>query len=164
VFEPKDILHHLNDQLNFALHQEQQKTGSGGIDLALVRLERTSNNQVEIAFAGAKRPLYYWHEGELHEVKGNRRSIGGFNKEWEGYVQANIMVPSGTILYMGSDGFADQNDAKRKSYGHGRLKELLARIAHLDFRSQLAKLEEVLSQQMEGTEQRDDILWMGIKV
>jgi serine phosphatase RsbU (regulator of sigma subunit) len=65
---------------------------------------------------------------------------------------------------MGSDGLPDQNNRSRKRLGENRLVELLEQMRKLTFEAQKQNIETVLNEHMEGTSQRDDMLWVGFEV
>jgi serine phosphatase RsbU (regulator of sigma subunit) len=63
---------------------------------------------------------------------------------------------------MGSDGLADQNNKQRKRLTDAPILEAL--LAHYpSLPAQHEAIQILLSAQMEGTTQRDDILFLGIK-
>lgn len=68
------------------------------------------------------------------------------------------------MLYLGSDGLTDQNNAQREKLGTVRFKAHLSEIAHLPLEEQRQYLEDVLDDFQGQEEQRDDILWMGIRL
>jgi serine phosphatase RsbU (regulator of sigma subunit) len=68
------------------------------------------------------------------------------------------------MVYTGSDGLRDQNNVNRKRLGGERLQVVLQEHATLPLNEQKRALEEILDQYQRDTTQRDDILWMGIKV
>ena len=76
----------------------------------------------------------------------------------------HIYLPKGTQLYLASDGFADQNDISRKRFSEKRLKNLLVENSNLSLKNQKERLEEQLQKHMQGTNQRDDILIVGLKL
>lgn len=67
-------------------------------------------------------------------------------------------------MYIGSDGLEDQNDLSHKKFGRSNLVKLLEDNMTKSLGTQSQKLEEALERHMKDTEQRDDILWVGVKI
>ncbi|TAF68204.1 MAG: hypothetical protein EAZ55_00445 [Cytophagales bacterium] len=164
ITEPTQILE--------ALHEETKKTftqvetyNNIGLDLAVLRFEK-GNDSTKVDFAGAKRPFLYaeaptW---ELKEIEGERRSIGGGQNEEKPFVSHHFSLPIGSICYLFTDGYADQNDEKRKKIGKQKLYQFLQNHLHETFSTQKSYLEQYLALQMTNTIQRDDILFVGLQL
>jgi serine phosphatase RsbU (regulator of sigma subunit) len=73
-------------------------------------------------------------------------------------------LSKGTCLYLSSDGFADQNDVARNNFSEKRLINLLQQIQDLSMEQQKEILQTQLTEHTKGTEQRDDILVIGIRL
>ena len=123
-------------------------------------------SNTEITFCGAKNSLFYKlpDNNKMMKLAGDRRGIGGLQNERIRFVNQTIEVPHQTIIYLGSDGLEDQNNVLRKKLGENRLTTFLLEIADLPIAEQKRRLQTFLSSFMEGTVQRDDILWLGIKL
>lgn len=102
--------------------------------------------------------------GNLRELKGTRKSIGGIQNESIQFHNQKLTLHKGDLLYLGSDGLEDQNDIKRKKFGRNNIKKLLMDIMDLPLVHQKNKVDSTLDNHMQGTDQRDDILWMGIRM
>lgn len=163
IYEPDQILTRLNEEVRTVLHQEE--TGSNnGMDVAVLRIEHLENQKL-ITFAGAKRPLYYIDvEQQVVEIRGNRYSIGGRQNDQIKFINHSLILPLGSLLYLSSDGFIDQNDKKRKKFGEVKFRTLLAENQHLSLEEQKQVLLEALYEQMYDTAQRDDILLIGFRL
>lgn len=163
--DPSEVLAKLNDEVYRVLRQED--TGNNnGMDATALLIQKDERGRCQIDFSGAKSRMLYIDskDGMLKELKGTRKFIGGFQMPDRGFDKKVIHLKPNSLLYLGSDGLVDQNDVDRKKIGSTRLKRLLAKIAHLPLDEQKQHIVETLEQHMEGTEQRDDILWMGIKL
>ena len=161
VTQPNDILNQLHEEVQAVLKQHYT-TNNKGMDASVVSLEK-KNGQTIIQFSGAKNNFYYYSDG-LYELKGDRKSIGGIQDESIRFTNQQLTLPAGGMLYLGSDGLEDQNNRERKKFGRKRLQVLLSNIATLPVDDQKTKIEKTLEHYMQDTEQRDDILWMGIQV
>ncbi|OJJ23539.1 hypothetical protein BKI52_04020 [marine bacterium AO1-C] len=161
---PAEILQHLHIQITKLLKQDQFKNNSG-LDAAIVILDKKEDH-TNITFAGARRPLFYQsstNPAQIHEVKGTRRSIGGYQNLNVRFQNHQIQLPQQKTIYLGTDGLEDQNNIHRKKFSKKRLIELFNDNAHIPLELQKKALEKQLQKHMQDTTQRDDILWMGIK-
>ena len=91
---------------------------------------------MQLDFAGAGRPLFIFREGELHELKPDRVTVGGVNAQArkKGLMFSSTThswkLKSGDVIYMFSDGYKDQlgGDDLGKTYSNKRFKQTLADI------------------------------------
>ena len=162
VTQPADILTKLHEEIKLVLKQ-RYTANNKGMDAVIVTLEPQEDSTL-MTFAGAKNNIYYAYNKELCELKGTRKSIGGFQSEIIQFTSQELNLPAGSTLYLGSDGLEDQNNSVRKRFGRKRLKNLLENLSHFPVTQQKASIEKTLDDYMEGCEQRDDILWMGVRL
>jgi len=162
---PGKVIEQLRVDVRKALRQEVA-LNRDGMDMALITVESLENDQVAIEFAGAKRPLWYIQEAstKMEVLEGSRVSIGINYQEKKTIVTKHLQCAKGTLLYIGSDGFADQNDCHRKKLGSQRLAEMIFELRDQPLREQRQRLEQQLDEMMVDTEQRDDILLLGLQV
>ncbi|OJJ15780.1 hypothetical protein BKI52_36265 [marine bacterium AO1-C] len=165
IYCPGEVLEQLRVDLRKALRQEVTRNREG-MDMALITVESLEDEQVFIEFAGAKRPLWYVEKGstKVEVLEGSRVSIGINYQDQKTIVTKHLQCAKGTLLYMGSDGFADQNDQYRKKLGSQRLAEMIFGLRDYSLAEQQQILEQRLDEMMLGTEQRDDILLLGLQV
>ena len=162
---PSDILEELHIEVKIALHQEKHKNDDG-MDVAFCVIEKLphSPNEVKVVFAGAKRPLWYYSNGEFNEIRGTKRSIGGQSK-YRPFENHAFILPKGSLLYLTSDGFNDQHNLERKKFGKMQLMELIKQNANLPLVQQATNYQQALDDHMQGgVKQRDDITFVGIKL
>lgn len=165
VETPAEVLEKLDYEIKTVLRQEE--TGSNvGMDLILLKLDLTDSNKIAVTFSGAKSMLYVFHESydKLLEYKGDRIAIGGSRKINLNFTNQQFNIEQNTSLYLASDGFQDQNDVHRRSFKRSKLKEFLFENASTSFANQKDLLLSTLDSHMEGTDQRDDILLLAVKV
>ncbi|WP_299455687.1 tetratricopeptide repeat protein [uncultured Microscilla sp.] len=163
--DPAQILEMLRARVPKVL--KQSKSGDkNGMDAAFVATEELENGQIELRFAGAKRPLWYVTPGSktLGIIKGANVSIGFSSNNTRNIECHSMWCDKGTVFYIGSDGFADQNNEQRAKFGSHRLQQLIYKIHLHTMNAQKDILEQALSEHMKNTEQRDDILLLGLKV
>ena len=170
ITEPGQVLTALHRNIRLALKQET--TGNrDGMDISLVTIDKQKQT---IQFAGAKNPLIYIQDGELHLIKGDKYPVGGEQREGErSFTTHTIPVnPEKPItFYLFSDGFQDQFGGEEgKKFMVSQFRELLLSIHHLPMVLQKARLEQTFESWLEAKqpdgkhEQVDDVLVMGFKV
>ncbi|MEM1137741.1 MAG: SpoIIE family protein phosphatase, partial [Bacteroidota bacterium] len=161
---PAYILQQLHHNLKETLHASNEKVY--GMDLSFVKIEQDLNHNSKITFAGAKSSMYYIEKNkqEVVEVKGDRKSIGGIYHEKALFNNQEYTLPQNSIFYLTSDGYQDQNNQNRERLGKKRLKNILLEASQKPIDEQKPFLEATLKSHMKNTEQRDDIMLMGVQV
>ncbi|MBW8049936.1 MAG: PAS domain S-box protein [Cytophagales bacterium] len=75
IDDPAKILGFLKEGVNRTLHQSELDTQSDdGLEIAFCRINL---NKKQIVFSGSHRPLYFIHNGQLTQYKGDLVTIGG---------------------------------------------------------------------------------------
>jgi two-component system, sensor histidine kinase LadS len=162
--QPGQILTEVTQKVNEALSGSNDfMEGEYGMDVALVNLDR---EKMEIQFAGAYNPLYIIRNGELIETKADRISIGNTSNNIRNYfTNHTIKVEKGDMLYIFSDGFADQfGGQSRRKFMLGSFNKLLLEIYSLTMDEQKESLKKVFYEWKGNNDQVDDILVMGVRV
>jgi serine phosphatase RsbU (regulator of sigma subunit) len=165
ITQPAQILNRLHEEIGIVLRQAE--TGNNnGMDIAVICIENIDAQNFKVSYSGAKLPLYYIAkaEEEIQQLNATRKGIGGVQNETVLFENHIVNLPKGSLIYMGSDGYIDQNNEKRKRLGEKRFKQILSESKHLPLAQQKQKLEDELAIQMKNTAQRDDILVVGFKL
>ncbi|MCS7078000.1 MAG: tetratricopeptide repeat protein [Bacteroidia bacterium] len=159
IYEPKDILYHLNNGVCSSLQQENDEI-KDGMDAVICTWYPRQN---KLLFAGAMNPLYYTNSQGLHEIKADKHAVGGEkNKE---FTQHTIWIYEPTTLYLTSDGYADQfGGPENKKLGRKRMKELFLQIKDMPMYSQYNVLRNTFETWKGHEEQVDDVLIFGVKI
>jgi len=162
IIEPGEILNNLHLGIRNSLKQETNM-GRDGMDIALCTIY-TESNMVE--FAGAKNPAIYVKNGQLHRIKGEVYSIGGFQLSDEQlYSTHRIEIDQPVMFYVFSDGFGDQfGGPSGKKFMTNNFRDFLLTISDLPINEQQAKMENTFDEWKGGLEQVDDVLVIGFKV
>lgn len=105
--DPAEILKNLNSIIHSTLRQHDSHASDDGMDIAVVYGNKKEN---KLLFAGARLSLFYSRDkGELHEIKGNRYSIGYSNSNLDyQFTNHEIELEGTERFYLVSDGFTDQ--------------------------------------------------------
>jgi AraC family transcriptional regulator, chitin signaling transcriptional activator len=165
---PANILKMLHSEVRVVL---RQKDGSNndGMDICLCMIDRLSHqenqqNKFKVTFCGAKRPLYYFANGSMNLLEGERRSIGGWQSGEADFQNHEVILYEKDIIYLSTDGLADQNNPKRRKFGENQMLRLMEKNAVLSMPRQKEEMLEGLIKFQESSEQRDDITLLGIKL
>lgn len=162
--DPAELLNLLNTRVVTTLHQQGQKRGAGdGMDIALCRIDR---RQREILFAGAFRPLYWLHEGQLSIINGDRKPVGGSHQDLDRkYTCHRLVYSAGDRIYLFSDGYVDQlGGPEHKRFMTTRLHQLIEANKHMPLDHQAELLEKAFLDWKGAEEQVDDVCMLGIAV
>jgi len=165
IYEPARILENLNIRVREALKQDE-KVNDDGMDVCLCMMENIDNDVVKVTFTGAKRPLYYMTQTaeKLVALKGDLKSVGGLSLRQRPFTNKEILLRKGDTIYLTSDGLIDQSGINKRKFGTLRLIKLLEENAHLPMAEQKTVLEDELQKHQQNTEQRDDIMVIGVRV
>lgn len=168
IFDTNRVLEMLHEGVRNKLRQAES-TNQDGMDLVFCMVEYLKNNKVKVSFSGAKRSLYYIkHQNptQLIELKGDRKSIGGWQQEsYRTFESQEVILDKEDLLYLTTDGIMDNPNNERKKFGFKRFKEMLLSNAHEDFETQRRMIfDNIKTFQVEESQQRDDISMLGIKL
>ncbi len=160
---PAQILQSLHATIRKVLKQREGKN-SDGMDISLCLFEKQADTSTQLTFAGAKGIVYYANEAEIQTLQGNRIGIGGFSEREREFSNQTVLLPQGTMVYLSTDGFIDQNNYERKRFGSQAFKDLLAEIAQFSTFQQKTVLSGTLQAHQQDEQQRDDISVIGLKM
>jgi len=158
---PSQVLEDLNRIAFDALHKDRDQFVRDGMDMALCALDPDS---LELDYAGANCPLYLVRDGEVRQFTPDKMPIGGFELQGRAFTDHRIQLRKGDVVYIFSDGYADQfGGPKGKKFLYRRFRELLVDIHGLPMERQKIMLLEALNQWKGAHEQVDDILVIGMR-
>lgn len=159
IYTPSVILDHLNREVALTLHQKGENIVNDGMDIALVSYSGLTG---QLEYAGAFNPLVVARKGEIIEIKADRFAIGRSTGTEKKFTNHNFALEKGDMLYLFSDGYADQfGGPGEKKFKASALKELLAGISRLTVDQQREKLEQTFEEWKGALEQIDDVLIVG---
>lgn len=158
---PAEILTELNKLITEALHQKDGDTRDG-MDMSLVKIDRKNKT---IEFAGANNPLYLVRNKHLTEFKGDKYAIGSYyEKETKIFTNHQFKFEEGDMLYLFTDGFADQfGGAKGKKIMYKNFRNLIIEVSDKDCDQQRILIEQYFNNWKGNLDQVDDVLVMGIR-
>ncbi|MCS7296998.1 MAG: PAS domain-containing protein [Bacteroidia bacterium] len=132
IFAPSQILHDLHIGVRQVLRQDvegEEIASRDGMDIALVRY---FPKEYRLIYAGANLPLYYVHDGELKEIKPDKKAIGGEQLEEERFFTAHeVQLQPGDVFFLFTDGVVDQlGGPDEKRFGTRQLKDFIMETLH----------------------------------
>jgi serine phosphatase RsbU (regulator of sigma subunit) len=159
---PSDILADLNRMAYNALHKDRDLSMvRDGMDLALCTYDE-ANGVLE--YAGANSPLYLLRAGVVLQYTPDKVAIGSSELPAGSFTDHRIELQKGDVVYLFSDGYADQfGGPQGKKFMYRRFRELLQEIHELPMEDQRAALVDAFTRWRGGHEQVDDILVIGLR-
>ncbi|MCP4216154.1 MAG: SpoIIE family protein phosphatase, partial [bacterium] len=157
-----NILNQLRNKIKTALQQKNNITGQKeGMDIALAIID-PDNKQVQ--FSGAHIPLYLVRENKLIEVKADRMPISLHRRE-KPFVVHEVPYQSGDMIYLFSDGYADQiSETTGTKFMKKNVRKLLEEINQESMNKQKEILERRFEEWKGNFDQVDDLAVFGIRL
>lgn len=155
-----EILQHINKKVTEILHQrDYENTSRDGMEIALLGIHKE-----KMQFSGAGRPLYIYDK-ELEIIKTDRKGIAGYlnNLDYE-YKSYECPISDGMVIYLTTDGYADQMNEEGKKFGTKKFHELLKNISTKPLKNQHEILIRELAAHQGNKNQIDDITILGVKL
>jgi len=147
------------DLLEGLLTSGEGQVGAEGFELALLQYEPAAQRLV---YLGARRPLWVFRGGQLHEVRGSRSDVSPTATTQP--TPQSLRLEPGDRLYLFTDGLTDQLNPQGKKFTPARLARLLEVNQYLSLPEQLALLQEAHTQWRGNNPQTDDILFLALEV
>jgi len=161
--ESGQMLNELRKKVQRALHQKGTSgEANDGMDISLCIIDSKRNI---IQYSGAYNNLCLIRNGELIEYQADRMPIGISELADKNFTTYNINSVSGDLIYMSTDGFADQfGGPDRKKYKNSALKSFFLKIHSLPIIKQKKELEKEFNNWKGTNTQIDDVLILGLKI
>lgn len=162
INSPSEILSKLNQGVQNALRSSDLTTNSNdGMDICIISIDKKNL----LKYSGANRPILIIRNNEVVELKPDKMAIGGRTDIDYIYSEQNYQLQKNDVIYMFSDGFADQfGGDKNKKYLIKRLKDFLVLNSNQSIEIQKNNLENEFLNWKKNSIQLDDVLLVGIKI
>jgi len=163
ITEPKDVLSALDDELQQMINAPGKSAkANDGMDIAFLKYDKAAGL---VTYAGAFRPMVVVSRGVLTEYRGSRYPIGFYHNVVKQFEQVTVSVLPGDLVYLFSDGYADQFGGEEgKKFNKKNFKDLLLSVNDMELEVQRSFLEYSLLNWRQKEPQTDDILVVGFKV
>jgi serine phosphatase RsbU (regulator of sigma subunit) len=164
IEKPSEILNELNNDFSGIFNSEGENdfTFRDGMDIGFCVIDI---KLAKLEFSGAFSPMYLVRNKSIMEIKGNRFSVGLMEDLIdEPFENHSIDLMKDDMIYLFSDGYPDQFGGEEgKKFKYRRFRHLLLNIHTLPTSEQELVLDQSIMQWMDGHEQVDDILIIGVK-
>ncbi|MGB1102933.1 MAG: SpoIIE family protein phosphatase [Crocinitomicaceae bacterium] len=163
IEEPADILNRLNTFVSESLNKSHDENQiRDGMDMALCAIDY---DKMELTYAGANNPLYLVRDEEFTIIKADKFAIGSFEPNSKKYTQHKLQLQKGDVIYLFSDGYADQFGGERgKKFLYNRFRQHLLSVHKKGMEDQRKYLESTMHEWQGSFEQVDDILVIGVRI
>jgi serine phosphatase RsbU (regulator of sigma subunit) len=156
------ILDELNKELESAFNRDEvgEAAIKDGMEMSMCIIN-TKTRVLE--YSGAFLPVYIARDEKLFEIKGDKINVGQSIIDVQ-FTRVTHKIEPGDIIYLFSDGYADQfGGPENKKFMYRRLRHLLVTISKFPMEDQQRILEETIVSWMADTDQIDDIMVMGFR-
>lgn len=158
ISEPDAILNYVREKLIAHISQDGAQDGMDG---TLICIDKTSG---ELSYAAANATPILVSQGKIVDGETDKMPVGKGEKR-EPFRKFKFSVEKGDMLYLYTDGFADQfGGEKGKKFKHSRLRELFGQLAEKPAEIQRNELENVFNAWKGELEQIDDVCIVGIRI
>lgn len=174
---PGEILNEMNDLFKKSFCQSEGAEIFDGMDICLCLYDPATK---ELNYAGANLPLHILRENSkpqptshivhsnsshtLYQLKPNKQPIG-YIFEDVNYVTHEVKLMENDILYIFTDGYADQfGGVNKKKFRYQELRHQICSMVNLPLQEQRTTLENTFRNWKGDNIQVDDVSFMGIKI
>ena len=163
ITDPGLILDDLSREVRRALHQKGNiNEAKDGMDISISVIDKKQN---QLQFSGAYNNLYLIRDNELKEYNADRMPIGYFDDEDKKFSSRLIDTLPGDMIYMYSDGYADQfGGGNHKKLKYMAFKSLILEVHKLPLKQQREVLEKRFMEWKRTDDQTDDVMVLGYRL
>lgn len=162
VDDTDQLLLTMNRELESAFFKEESGKAliRDGIEMSMCIIDKSTK---EMEFSGAFLPVYIVRDDKLIEIKGDKKNVVQ-SFAMVSFNRSTFRLREGDILYLFSDGYADQfGGPENKKFMYRRLRHLLLTISKYPLMDQERILDETITSWMGDHEQIDDMMILGVK-
>ena len=159
---PAAILNRLDKLVEQSLHNKVNEIEiKDGMDLSICKIDFNTHT---VEYAGAFNSIYLVRDNKLIEYDADNIYIGN-NDINALYTNHTFKIEKDDVIYMFSDGYADQfGGDKGKKYKYRQLQQLLVKNNNRPMDAQQEALEHEFEHWRGNLEQVDDVMVIGIKI
>ncbi|MBC7861941.1 MAG: SpoIIE family protein phosphatase [Bacteroidia bacterium] len=162
---PASIMDKMKTGVSATLHhgQSEDNNAKDGMDMSMCSIDF---EKMECHFAGAFNPMYLIRNGTLQQFHADKFPVGlQDGTENQRFSDNVIQLQKGDMIYVFSDGYADQFGGPRgKKFMVSHFRELLLKAQTLSVSEQKEFLFKTIEDWRGELEQVDDILVIGVRV
>ncbi len=158
ILEPNKIFDYVRSRLITSISQDGAQDGMDGILLCFNKTKSI------ITYSAAQNAPILVQKGEMIKLISDKMPIGKGIKE-QPFELYNLPYEKGDMIYLYTDGFADQFGGPRgKKFKYNQLNELLVKLVNEKAEKQKENLTKSFLEWKGKMEQVDDVLIIGIRV
>lgn len=158
IHDPHLVFNHVRDRLINTISQDGARDGMDGI---LLCINKTSGT---ISYCAANNAPVLYSASMPVSLPADKMPVGKDEKT-ASFTLQSLQGKKGDILYLFTDGYADQfGGAKGKKFRYKQLEEVLRKINQLPLNEQKEILDKTFEEWKGSLEQVDDVLIIGIKL
>lgn len=163
IHKPDMIFNQLRDDIVKVLNPAGTvEEGRDGMDAVLCNFDFKEN---KLEFSCANNPLWMIRNKEMVEFKADKMPIGMQEGENKSFGLQNLQLQQGDVLYLFTDGYADQfGGSNGKKFKYRQLQETLLANHEKSMADQRNILDDTIERWKGKLEQVDDILIIGIRI
>ena len=162
VDDSDQVLLTMNRELESAFYKEESGKPiiKDGIEMSICIIDKKTRL---MEFSGAFLPVYIVRDDKLIEIKGDKKNVVQ-SFAMVSFNRSTFTLQDGDLLYLFSDGYADQfGGPDNKKFMYRRLRHILLTISKYPLPDQQRILDETIDSWMEGHDQIDDMMILGVK-
>lgn len=169
ISSPDKILNTTRKIVKTNLKSTSNSSQKDGMDISLVFLDYTLYEEKQItnlSWSGANNNLwiYRYSSKQIEEYKGDKQPIG-FHVNEKPFTPVELKLFKGDIIYLMSDGFADQfGGEKGKKLKYTNLQKLLLSLSDKPMNTLRSELLKSFENWKGDLEQVDDVCILGVRV
>ena len=152
----KDVKNFLQSNSN----EDINPVSTDGMDMTLCEINLDTN---EVLLASARRRSILVQNGKLHDIHGDKRSIGGDNLSQSLFTLQKFNLEKGDELYLFTDGYTDQfGGAKNKKLMVSGTRKIIQGLESLKRQEYQESVKSNFELWKADYDQTDDVLFMGL--
>jgi phosphoserine phosphatase RsbU/P len=162
ILSPAHILNRMREHIMHALGQTGSlKEQRDGLDLTLCRIDFREHL---LEYAGAFNPLYLVRNACLQVFPGDPMPVGIGSEQERSFSATRVQLVEGDMLYVFSDGFADQFGGPHgKKFKYKAFRNLITSVAALPVPEQKIRAEAIFLEWKGENRQTDDVTLFGFR-
>jgi len=145
------------------LLRQKESTNRDGMDISICVIDKTKK---EMQFAGANQSMLYISDNKMHQLKGDRATIGLDEcRHFSEFNKHIVQLEADTVFYLFTDGYMDQFGGEQdRKFMFAPFKALIFKNHLKQLTTQKQLLEDALDKWQGHQDQVDDILIFGFRI
>ncbi|MCD6018366.1 MAG: protein serine/threonine phosphatase [Bacteroidetes bacterium] len=164
ITRPNEIFDYVRQRLIDSIGNEGQKDGMDAILICIDLAPKENQPTRTIQYAAANNEPILVNGNQLIELTKDKMPVGHGERK-ENFILHTIHYTPGDVLYLYTDGFADQfGGPKGKKFKYKSLNNYLLSVSKMSMEEQHSKLNHLFDEWKGNLEQVDDVCIIGIKL